>query len=324
MKSRPIGIGTLVSGLLFIATAQLPAEESLLQDYIRTFEGRWVCETESDQDIEGYSKKGEAIRLVLFNIPLADGSGVRQEWQLEKDGEVRGKFHGIVAFDPSTNSIKIYGPATGGFHVEATRSKENGVWIGNGIVTHPDGSKATSKSKITVSADGKTYKVQLTNRIDHEGNKLEDKVNVWKRVSANHEELNKHLGWIIGDWQAELVIPGLGTTVAEASYTWIAHETVIRHELKIGEWENLSIVLFDPADGRIKMWGANSAGGNGQAVMRAEGNELIFTNTVYGPDGKKLVSEFSYVPAEDGQSFLVRYVDQQDGQEKKVKITRKK
>ena len=62
----------------------------------------------------------------------------------------------------------------------------------------------------------------------------------------------------------------------------------------MGDWEGLSMIFWDTSDKKIKMWGANSAGGNGQATMRVKGDELVWTNTVYDKDGKKRVSDFAY------------------------------
>ena len=46
--------------LLFAVTGT--AQESLMNEYINTFEGRWVCDAPAVQDIDGYWKKGEDIQ----------------------------------------------------------------------------------------------------------------------------------------------------------------------------------------------------------------------------------------------------------------------
>ena len=92
--------------------------------------------------------------------------------------------------------------------------------------------------------------------------------------------------------------------------------------LRIGKREGLSLVLFDPSDATIKMWGANSQGGNGQAVMHVEGSELVWTNTVYDVNGKKSVSDFSYIKKDD-KTMYVKYIDEVNGQEKQILNTKK-
>ncbi len=52
--------------------------------------GRWVSDTVADNDVEGYMKKGDKIRVEITFSPLPDGSGMRQQWHLENNGEVRG------------------------------------------------------------------------------------------------------------------------------------------------------------------------------------------------------------------------------------------
>jgi hypothetical protein len=137
----------------------------------------------------------------------------------------------------------------------------------------------------------------------------------------NHNELDKHLGWVIGEWSAEMTTRDGQVQKISANYKWIAQEQVIRLDMKIGPWEGLSMILWDPSDETIKMWGANSAGGNGQATMRVDGEELVWTNTVYDVDGKKTVSDFVY-QKQDAKNMLVKYTDAADGKEKLVKCTK--
>ena len=134
-----------------------------------------------------------------------------------------------------------------------------------------------------------------------------------QEVPVNHGKLDERLGWLIGEWTAEKVAIADQTQKASAKYAWTAKDQVIRMELTIGDWQGLSIIFWDTSDDTIKMWGANSAGGNGQASMRVEGDELIWTNTVYDKDGKKSVSEFSYIK-QDSKTFIVKYTDEATGE----------
>ena len=70
----------------------------------------------------------------------------------------------------------------------------------------------------------------------------------------NHNELDKHLGWVIGEWSAEMTTPDGQVQKISANYKWIAQEQVIRLDMKIGPWEGLSMILWDPSDETIKMW----------------------------------------------------------------------
>ena len=139
----------------------------------------------------------------------------------------------------------------------------------------------------------------------------------------NHQKLDEHLGWLIGDWEAKNTGPDGQPQKVRSKYKWIAKDQAIQLNLAFGnsEWEGLSIIFWDTSDGTIKMWGANSAGGNGQATMRVVGNELVWTNTVYGADGKKRVSDFSF-RQEDKDSFFLKYTAEADGKEESIKVTR--
>jgi hypothetical protein len=131
----------------------------------------------------------------------------------------------------------------------------------------------------------------------------------------------EHVGWLIGDWTAEVDVPGVGEVTVDQSCKWIARGEVIQLDLNVGEWEGLSMIFYDPADGAIKMWGANSAGGNGQAVMRRDGDSLVWTNTVFTADGKKSVRDFIYEKGEN--EFRVIFFDERSGEQQTVTLLRK-
>jgi hypothetical protein len=307
--------------LLFFWTGNVPAQETSLQDFINVMSGRWVCDTTADMNIPGYTKKGDPIRLEITYSPLSDGSGVRQDWQLENQGTVRGSSHGITFWNPASKRIKTYATATGGFHVEGEHWKEGDQWMTKSVVTFPDGSKSRSTIITELSKDGNTRTLAITNRINHQGEELEDKTEVWTRAAKNGEILEKQLGWLVGTWTAEMDAPDEGRIPVVGEYRWIAKNQVISLNLKIGSWEGLSIVFYDPYDQQIKMWGANSDGGNGQATLRVEGNNLIWTNTVVEGD-KKSRMDFTYIK-KDEDTMIVKYVDPVDGKTKEMLNKRK-
>ena len=47
----------------------------------------------------------------------------------------------------------------------------------------------------------------------------------------NHEELNKHLGWVIGEWTAEITKPDGQVEKIKANYQWIAQERIAFYPL---------------------------------------------------------------------------------------------
>ena len=59
------------------------------------------------------------------------------------------------------------------------------------------------------------------------------------------------------------------------------------------------------------MW-SNSGGGNGQAIMRVAGDELVWTNVFCGPDGKMRVGDFSFI-RKDNNAMCLKVVDLTDG-----------
>lgn len=305
------------------AAEQAPAPPNLLEQFIQAFSGRWVSEFIGDEDIEGYVSKGEKVRLETFNMATVDNSALRIEWQLAKDGVVRGRSSSLLTWDPAAQVLRVLGSATGGFLAETTFTKEDDKWLQKSILTFPDGSHATSRSTILLSADGKTQTVLITDRVDHTGQKLPDTTAVWQRVSKNSEALKKHLGWLIGDWTGKADFPVVGEITINNSFKWIARGEVIQLDMKGGEWEGLSIIFFDSSDGAIKMWGANSSGGNGQAVMRPEGESVVWTNTVFDADGKKSVADFIYKKGDGGNELHVIVVGAENGKRWEVTLNKK-
>ena len=179
------------------------------------------------------------------------------------------------------------------------------------------------KQRSTISDDGKTHTVVLIEGVGKAGEKLEKFTRVWRKISKNQEVLQKELGWIIGVWDCEVDVPGLGTLPLEAKYKWVADNHVIQLDMTFGEWKGLSMIFYDPSDEKIKMWGANSGGGNGQAVLEINGDELVWTNAVFGGDGRKIVSEFTYVKQSDPNTFVVRFRDVVDNTQKQVTATKR-
>jgi hypothetical protein len=72
----------------------------------------------------------------------------------------------------------------------------------------------------------------------------------------------------------------------------------------------------------VPVGGANSQGSNGQTVMHVAGDEFIWTNTVYDANGKKSVSDISYIKKDD-KTMYVRFVNEVDGKKKQVLNTQK-
>ena len=58
-----------------------------------------------------------------------------------------------------------------------------------------------------------------------------------QEVPKNHEKLNEHLGWLIGEWSAEITTADNQVEKVLAKYRWVAHKQVIRLDLSIGDWE---------------------------------------------------------------------------------------
>ena len=298
------------------------ASDTLLKDYIRDFAGRWVCTTVVDQDIDGIWKKGETLTFVVVNAPTSDLNGMHYQWQAEKEGKAVVTIQGITAWDPDKKCIRSVGFAAPGLFSEGLITRDGDRWVNRSAVTFANGSRTTSTVTISISDAGKTHTHASTDRVDQRGAGMPDVTRIWKKVSKNHEMLEHHLGWLIGRWTAQAETVEEGLVDVEAVYNWIADGEVITLKLTIGTWQGLSMIFFDPSDATIKMWGANSAGGNGQAVMRVEGTELVWTNTVYDGYGKKTVSDFAYIKAGD-KTMYVKYVDEVDGQEKKILNTKK-
>lgn len=313
----------LVVVVLTCCTASVLAQESLMNEYISAFEGRWVCNTTAAQDIEGYWKKGEAIQSEITYTPQPDRSGMRYELNPTKDGKALSGVHGISTWDAANNAIKEYSFASTGFHIEIKTTKEEDKWISKANVTHPDGAVSHSTVAISFSEDGKTHTGVLLEGVDKKGEKLKQLTRVWKKISKNQEVLQKELGWIIGVWGCEVDVPGLGTVPIEAKYKWVADKHVIQLDLTSGKWKGLSMIFYDPSDEKIKMWGANSVGGNGQAVLEIDGNDLVWTNTVFESDGQKVVSDFTYVKQSDANTFVLKVRDVVDDTQKQVTVTKR-
>jgi hypothetical protein len=297
------------------AAEQAPAPPTLLEQYIQSFSGRWVSEFVGDEDIEGYVSKGEKVRLETFNMATVDNSAVRMEWQLAKDGVVRGRSFSLLTWDPAAQVLRVLGSATGGFQAETTFTKDGDKWLQKSVLTFPDGSRATSSTTILLSADGKTQTVLITDRVDHTGQKLPDTTAVWQRVSRNYEALSKHLGWLVGDWETS-------KPAATVSVKWVAKDTVLSYDWTTPDAGGLSIIFWDSADEKIKMWGASSDGGNGQATLMVAGDTLTWNNVIHDPQGRAGAFEFSFV-VKDESNFVLKFVNKDNGELTEIPLRRK-
>ncbi len=313
----------LIVVALTCCTASVLAQESLMNEYINTFEGRWVCDATAAQDIDGYWKKGAAIQNELTYTAHPDRSGMSYKLNFTKDGKALSGVKGICTWDAAKKAIKNYGVAPPGFHIELNVTKDEEQWISKAILTHPDGAVSHSTVAISISDDGKTQQAVLLEGVDKNGEKLEEYTRVWKKISKNQEVLQKELGWIIGLWECEVEVPGQGTLPIETKYKWVADKHIIQLDMNFGDWKGLSMIFYDPSDEKIKMWGANSGGGNGQAVLAINADELVWTNTVFEGDGRKLVSDFTYVKNSDPNTFVVKFRDVVDDTQKQVTVTKR-
>lgn len=241
---------------------------------------------------------------------------------MENSGTVQRQYHGIWFWDADSKRIKTYGPASEGYHVEGESWKEGDAWISKSAVIFPDGTKSRSTAITTFSQDGNTRTVVIKDRVNQNGESLDEKTEVWRRVSKNHEVLEQQVGWLIGDWTAEMETADGQRAKIASEYRWIANNQVIALNLQIGTWEGLSLIFFDPEDQHIKMWGANSEGGNGQAVLREHGKELVWTNASVDGEGKKIIRDFSFIK-KDENTMIVKYIDEADGKTKEILQQRK-
>ncbi len=317
MVRAPISAAVLSLCCIHMAVAT----EAVLNEYIKDFSGRWVCEATADHTVEGYFSKGETVNFVAVYTPTPDQAGLRYEWQAKKDGKLAITTHGLATWDPAKGCLRTVGFAQPGFLVESTITRDGGKWVEKSAITFPNAATSTATGTMAFADDGKEYTTTITDRVNHKGEKDPDGTRVWRKVSKNHEMLEKHLGWLIGTWTAR-VDTEQGAVDVEGTYKWIANEEVMTLHLRFGAVEVFSMILFDPSDGTIKMWGADSEGGNGQAVMRADGPELVWTNTVFDANGKKTVSDFTYIKKDDKMMY-VKFVDEVDGQVKQILNTKK-
>lgn len=84
------------------------------------------------------------------------------------------------------------------------------------------------------------------------------------------------------------------------------------------------LIFYDPSDDRIKMWGANSAGGNGQAVLDIDGDEFVWTNSAVEGDGRRHVSDGVYVKQPGGDTFVLKYVSTAANKHEQVTFKKRK
>ena len=172
----------MVTVILLCCTSPVSAIEQMLKDYIQAFTGRWVCEDVADEDVEGYWSKGDKLRLAVVHTAAEDQSGVRFDWQVEKDGKVVGTAQGVTTWDPGRKCLRSMSFAKPGFLVESTLTKEGDAWVEKSCVNFPDGSQGTATATITASDDGKTHTNAIANRVDHKGQEMPDVTRVWNKA----------------------------------------------------------------------------------------------------------------------------------------------
>lgn len=290
-------------------------EETLLDAYMRANEGRWVCETVADQDIEGYMKKGERVRMESVRTVMPGRLGLNNQWHLEKDGEIRGRSSGMAVWDPTTNSIRTYGTATGGYRVESCVRLVDNQWTDETTIIYPDGSKATSKGIVTVRENGKVHSVLITDRVDNEGKELPDTTDVWKRVTKGSEVLQEQLSWIIGRWADD-------ENGFDLNCQWAADGNVIEFRWSNPATHGISIILWDAGEQQLKMWGAGSDGGSGQSIITSDGDQFVWHHVATSATGKKSAATFRCAP--DGDSAITMgWTDPDTGEDKSIRLMKK-
>jgi hypothetical protein len=300
----------------FDGNVPVAEEPSLVEDYISTFAGRWVCETEAEQDIEGYMKKGEIVQMAIVQTPLPDGTGLQTAWQLAKDGVVRGRSHGIAVWDPESKTVKTFGSATGGYHVKSEVRKVDGKWVDHSVVVYPDGASASSSSTLDISDNGHAHTFRITQRVNREGDPLPDTTDVWRRVSKNHEVLSDCLGWIIGSWEDADGTSGLNAK-------WISGENAIQFEWYNPQTQGVSLILWDSSDETVKMRGAASNGSNGDATLAMDGDEAVWTNVSYDGQGERTVAVLRFIPQDEGATCRIAWKDPKTGEEKELIVMKR-
>ena len=108
----------------------------------------------------------------------------------------------------------------------------------------------------------------------------------------------------------------------EATYQWAADGNDISTDLKIGDYRAVNFMLYDPSDKKIKLWGANSAGGNTQAEAIVNEKGVVWSHRSCDALGRMDTNNVTFIRTSD-ELVHVRYIDAVTGEEQEIPLKRK-
>ncbi len=106
---------------------------------------------------------------------------------------------------------------------------------------------------------------------------------------------------LVGSWEGRGTLPtGQTFVVPELTYQWALDKRVITFHSTTNLPDGTTLqkrtgmIFWDPSDKKVKMWVADSAGGNIQATLtEVNDSELAWDADAVLPDGKRVAFQFS-------------------------------
>jgi len=287
----------LLAASMVVGQGDVAASEAdIFKEYGRVMVGRWEGDVHFGDDVA-------AGRAVIRWI--ANGAALECEGQI---GDLKVKWVG--GWDAVSKTIRNLGVDSAGTMTETVIAKQGDRWVGTVTNLLADGTKRTNTDTMTISDRGKTHIHEGTSI----GPKLSNYRGVWQRVEQepgpDYAQL-KAMQWLIGDWEADWVVPSEGISVPDGypsgskvrsftSYSWMENKNYIglrfRDEIdgKVVH-SGFEMIGVDPQSKKTIHWLFSILGGWGPGEWTVEGKTWTLKWTGTTADGTKY----------EGVSFMV-------------------
>jgi len=251
-------------------------------------------------------------------------------WPAEGSGETT-FAQGIIAWDPGTKTVREQATISDGTFATATFRKEGKFIILKRRGSTKDGTPFSLKIKSKLTAD--RWVTERIRSTADEGNSANADTACFTRVKENtgldYRKL-KGLEWMIGDWEAEFIVPEGGYFLGDCepgdkvrmthTCTWNDHKSNIHFRFRDavnGELvhQGFEVTGVDPKSGKIKIWLFSIIGGYGEGEWTCDGKEWTLKWWGLPADGTKLEGVSHLVPT-DKDTYTWQMTDlRRDGEE---------
>ena len=166
----------LLAASMVVGQAEKP---DLLHEWANDFGGTWTSNQAAERELPGLLKQGETFDVISTVKWALEGSVLQIDNIATKSNGQQIALTGLIAWDPSTQKVKMVWFHEATAWGELLYRKEGDKWIADWSMIDTDGTRETSKLTMTLT-DRNTQTYDMTNRMRN-NESLPDQVFVLKR-----------------------------------------------------------------------------------------------------------------------------------------------